>query len=147
LYVGRRGFTYTHKPVLDNAENAAAVAAANAGGFTINLSADNLAHADQLADLNIAPVAVVLPAEFERKSSGRGKARVWTETLSDYRARVRDLKTPAGRYVPVCPATYRDDMTCERCQLCASNKAGRPPVGFPAHGASKRKASNIASGN
>lgn len=146
---GRRGFTYTHKPVLDGsstfaAANRAAIGAANAYGFTINLSADNLAHADQLADLNIAPVAVVLPAELERKSTGKGKAKVWTETLAEYRARTKDVKTPAGRHVPICPATYRDDMTCERCQMCAHQN--RPPVGFPAHGASKRKASAIASG-
>lgn len=41
---GRRGFTYTHKPLTTAAERKA-VAKANAGGFTVNLSADTLADA------------------------------------------------------------------------------------------------------
>ena len=45
---GKRGFTYTHKP--PTPDNAAAIKAANDGGFTINLSGNNLAHADKLAD-------------------------------------------------------------------------------------------------
>ncbi|HEY2474799.1 MAG TPA: hypothetical protein VGI19_08340 [Candidatus Cybelea sp.] len=43
---GKAGFTYTHKPM--TTENAAAVAAANRDGFTINLSGNNVAHADTL---------------------------------------------------------------------------------------------------
>lgn len=93
---GKRGFTYTHKP-MDTVENRHAVEYANAHGFTINLSANNLAHADSLTDLGIAPVVTVLP------SAVRGNVR---------------LATPAGRRVVVCPATYRDDVTCASCQLC-----------------------------
>lgn len=124
---GKRGFTYTHKPVLgDDAEswaNGEAIAAANREGFTINLSADTLAHADALAALEIGPVAVILDADH-----------------------VGNTRTPEGRPVVQCPATARDDVTCASCKLCASNKPGRPIVGFPAHGASKRKASAIAAG-
>ena len=57
---GRRGFTYTHKR---SAAALRAVAEANAAGFTVNLSADNLAEADELAATGAGPVAVVLPAD------------------------------------------------------------------------------------
>lgn len=122
---GRRGFTYSHKPVVGphGKANGKAIAEANAAGFTVNLSADNLTEADQLADTGIGPVVVVLPDTV----SGNAK-----------------LATPSGRRVSVCPATYRDDVTCSTCQLCQrQNRA--TIVGFPAHGASKRKASAVAS--
>lgn len=121
---GKRGFTYTHKPVIGSRwlKNAAAVQRANGNGFTINLSANNLKEADALADANIGPVVVVLPAE----TTGNVK-----------------LTTPAGRRVSVCPATYRDEVSCMSCGLCQRQNRGTI-VGFPAHGASKRKASAIA---
>lgn len=43
-----------------------------------------------------------------------------------------------------CPATYRDDVTCATCGLCASTTR-KVIVGFPAHGAAKRAAAAIAS--
>ena len=48
---GKRGYTYTHKPVTGphGAANVAAIRDANANGFTVNLSADNLSEADELA--------------------------------------------------------------------------------------------------
>ena len=117
---GCRGFTYTHYPLTQL--NAAAIQAANQAGFTVNLSANNLQHADQLADSGVGPVVVVLP------SSVHGNVKV---------------ETPAGRRVVVCPATYRDDVTCQSCQLC--QRRDRPTiVGFPAHGAGKRKVDLIA---
>lgn len=118
---GRNGFTFTHKPI-SNSENRAAIASANASGFTINLSANNLAHADQLSEANIGPVAVVLS--------------------SDVHGNVK-LETPAGRKVAVCPATYRDDVTCASCGLCQRQNR-KVIVGFPAHGACKKKASAVA---
>jgi hypothetical protein len=122
---GKRGFTYTHKPVLGDSSlaraNRAMIADANANGFTINLSANNLAHADKLAALAIGPVAVVLPAD-----------------------QTRATKTPEGRHVAVCPATISDKVTCATCGLCAV-KDRKAIVGFPAHGAAKKKASAVAS--
>lgn len=118
---GKRGFTYTHKP-MTNKRNRNAIRKANDGGFTINLSANNLSHADTLADLEIAPVVTVLPSDTVGKT----------------------LKTPQGRKVIVCPATYRDDVTCKSCGLCQKNRAAI--VGFPAHGVSKKRASAIATG-
>lgn len=111
---GKRGFTYTHYDPSEG-DNAAAIAYANAAGFTVNLSANNAQHADELAALDIGPVVVVLPADATENSV-----------------------TPAGRKVVVCPATQRDDVSCATCQLCQRERAA--VVGFPAHGTSKKRA-------
>ena len=125
---GRRGFTYTHKPVCGDSDtaraNAAAVDSANRNGFAINLSANTLAEADTLASLSIGPVVVVLDA------------------VEGIRA---DTTTPDGRRVVTCPATYRDNVSCATCKLCAVRDR-TTIVGFPAHGASKKKAAAIARG-
>ena len=118
---GKRGFTYTHKP--PHAYNADLIRFANAKGFTVNLSANTLAHADRLVALGIGPVVVVQDA------------------IEGTRA---DTVTPEGRKVATCPATYRDDVTCATCGLCASTTR-KVIVGFPAHGAAKRAAAAIAS--
>ncbi len=120
---GKRGFTYTHyNPALGR--NGQAIAEANKGGFTINLSGNDLRHADYLAGFGIGPVTVILPMDAAKNET---------------------LKTPQGRKVVPCPATYRDDVTCQTCGLCAI--AARDfIIGFPAHGKSKRKAEAIAKG-
>jgi hypothetical protein len=115
--VGRRGFTYTHHNVLQSEHNRASIRAANAAGFTVNASANNLRHADQLAALDVAPVVAVLP------STVHGNVKI---------------ETPEGRRVVVCPATYRDDVTCQSCKLCAVRDR-KVIVGFPAHGGARRK--------
>jgi len=120
---GKRGFTYTHKPAQHGA-NGDLIRFANAKGFTVNLSANTLAHADTLAALNIGPVVVVQDA------------------IEGTRA---DTVTPEGRKVATCPATYRDDITCKSCGLCAVRDR-KVIVGFPAHGAAKRAAATIAKG-
>ena len=119
---GKRGFTYTHKPL--NKASTAAIKAANKAGFTINLSANTLAHADELAKADVAPVVVVL-------AQAEGDA---TPT-----------RTPDGRLVVVCPATYKADVTCASCQLC-QRQTRQCIVGFPAHGTSKRHVAQIAGG-
>jgi len=119
--VGKRGFTYTHYPVLTDRHNAQVVKRMNDKGFVVNLSGNNLAHADALYDLGIAPVTTVLPE---------------TQTTN--------TTTPKGRKVVVCPATIRDNVSCATCQLCARNRDAI--VGFPAHGTSKRKANEVANG-
>jgi len=118
---GKRGFTYTHYDVINNAKNREAVNHANKSGFTINLSANNLKQADALAETKAGPVVVVLPSSV----SGPEK-----------------ITTPAGRKVTVCPATYRDDVTCKSCGLCALQRD--TIVGFPAHGVQKKRADKIA---
>jgi len=117
---GRNGFTYTHKPMGDT-DNRVAVEYANLKGFTINLSANNATHADELADLGVGPVVTVLPADFEGTKG----------------------TTPEGRPIAVCPAIYRDDVSCATCGLCQKQDR-KVIIGFPAHGASKRKASAVA---
>ena len=107
---GRRGFTYSHHR---DAASIAWIRHANAWGFTVNLSANDLADADALADHAAGPVVVVLPS---------------TQTANTV--------TPAGRAVVICPATQRDDVSCATCQLCQRQRAAI--VGFPAHGTKKR---------
>jgi len=117
---GKRGFTYTHKPVINNASNARAVKDANANGFTVNLSANSMAEVDTLLALQIAPVVVVVDENAPRVSY-----------------------TPAGNKVVVCPAQQRDNVTCASCKLCSLQN--RAVIGFRAHGASKKKVSKLVS--
>jgi hypothetical protein len=125
---GARGWTYTHKPVLESEDAANALAnretvrEMNDQGFVVNLSGNNLAHADKLKALGIAPVVVVLPAGHE------GRAFV----------------TPAGNKGVVCPAQLSDKVTCATCGLCAVGNAARPMVGFLAHGPGAKKAEKTA---
>jgi hypothetical protein len=120
-----KGFTYTHKPVGHNTrlerDNMTKVKDANERGFTINLSANDLDHADELVALNVGPVAAVLPSD-----------------------QITNTTTPEGHKVVVCPATIRDDVNCATCGLCARQRDF--VIGFPAHGPSKKKADAIASG-
>jgi hypothetical protein len=118
---GKRGFTYTHYP--PSLHNRRAIQAANQAGFVVNLSANNLGHADALADYDCAPVVCVLPDSVDGNAT-------------------RTLETPMGRTVAVCPATYLD-TDCARCGLCARGDR-KVIVGFPAHGTSKKKAAAIA---
>jgi hypothetical protein len=113
---GKRGFTYTHKT--NNLANHSWIKTANEWGFTVNLSANNLEHADQLAALDIGPVVTVLPIDAPKTTT-----------------------TPNGRTVVTCPATYRDDIACNTCQLCQRQRT--TIIGFPAHGTSKAKAQRV----
>ena len=107
---GRRGFTYSHHR---DAASINWIRHANAWGFTVNLSANDLADADTLADHAAGPVVVVLPS---------------TQTTN--------TTTPKGRPVVICPATQRADVSCATCQLCQRQRGAI--VGFPAHGSRQR---------
>ena len=142
---GKRGFTYTHYDVLNSMPNRKAVADANRKGFTVNLSANNLDHADDLAQTYSGPVASVLPLEYQRtteKAPQGGKQ--WAESLPAYKERIADLglTTNAGNRIVICPATFSDDVSCATCKLCQKQRS--TIVAFPAHGTSKRKADAIA---
>lgn len=117
---GKKGFTYTHK--YQSHANLSAIKESIENGFVINLSANNLAHADELSEKKSGPVVVVLP---ESQTS--------------------NTTTPAGRKVVICPATVRDNVSCDTCRLCQKGTRSCI-VGFPAHGAAKRKASEVATG-
>ena len=107
---GRRGFTYSHHR---DAASIGWIRHANAWGFTVNLSANDLADADYLADQNAGPVVVVVPSTTTANTT-----------------------TPAGRSVVICPATQRDDVSCATCQLCQRQRTAI--VAFPAHGTRHR---------
>lgn len=109
--VGKRGYTYTH--YVPTGENAAAIAEANAGGFTVNLSANSLEQADAYLKLNVGPVVVVVNSE--EKS---------------------DFKTPGGNRVVICPNVITG-IQCKDCRVCQLARR-KVIVGFPAHGQRKR---------
>lgn len=108
--IGKRGFTYSH---YRDADSLQWIRHANAWGFTVNLSANDLSDADTLADTGAGPVVVVLSSTQS------------TNTV-----------TPKGRRVVVCPATQREDVSCATCQLCQRQRD--TIVGFPAHGTKRR---------
>ena len=113
--IGRRGFTYTHK---HSPEALHWVKHANEWGFTVNLSANDLAHADTLAETGAGPVVTVLPADSPAH-----------------------MTTPKGRRVVTCPATYKDGVSCASCQLCQRQRD--VIIGFPAHGTGKGKVEKV----
>ena len=109
---GKRGFTYTHKK---SKSAIRAVQWANKHGFTINLSADNVSEADQLAAHGV-PIVVVVPMDSPAA-----------------------FNTPGGNPVRICPAQLHDDVTCASCGVCQIRDR-KHIVGFLAHGTRARKA-------
>lgn len=108
---GRQAIVFTHGRRYETYREAAR------RGLHINVSADTPAQAD--AVLDAAPdmsVVTVLPHD-----TGRGK-----------------LRTPAGREIAVCPATYAKRVNCTTCNLCSGRRPRNVIVGFPAHGARKK---------
>lgn len=119
---GKRGFTYTHYDTLENGLNRACVKDANVKGFTINLSGNDIAHADKLKALDIAPVVVLMPRDADKVTI-----------------------TPEGNKVVICPAENTNKVTCLKCGLCAI--ADRDYIiGFRAHGTAAKTVEIIARG-
>ena len=139
-----RGFTYTHKPP-HKWDNGAIIEAANLNGFTVNLSSNNLAHADELLKLGIAPVVTIIPSDsgevVEYRDPATGKmstARRWSSTC-----------TEEGNIVVQCPAEYRPEISCSNCGSGSAfcQRSNRKfIVGFTAHGPRMASASKIARG-
>lgn len=129
---GKRGFTYTHYDTLkvagtfdDNFNahiNRCAVEYANSNGFTVNLSGNDVNHADQLKALNIAPVVALMPRDAEKVSY-----------------------TPAGNKVVICPAENTDKVNCMSCGLCQVVDRDYI-IGFRAHGTAAKTVEIIARG-
>jgi hypothetical protein len=113
---GRKGFTYTHKHSPDAIKWARH---ATQWGFTVNLSADDVGHADRLAAHGL-PVAVIVPMDTPKHST-----------------------TPEGRAVLVCPAQTAEYMTCALCALC-QRADRRQIIGFRAHGSKAKQADRTA---
>jgi hypothetical protein len=118
---GKRGFTYTHKPL--TAPNVALIRESNAAGFSVNASANSLRHADDILDSHPdIPVCAVVPMDAPRR-----------------------MTTPSGRRVVSCPATAEGStVTCATCGLCAFARRDYV-IAFHAHGQSRRAVSAIAS--
>lgn len=119
----KRFYAYTHKPVIGSEKfvlnNRAYIKHANDNGFTINLSANSLKHADDLKSLNIGPVAAIVP--FGTPNT---------------------FVTPAGNKGVICPAQREgNNTTCEKCQLCQKQRS--VIVGFIPHGNAKNKVNQI----
>jgi len=116
--MGKAGFTYTHKPVLEDCGisvfNRVCIYESNTKGFCINLSANDLEQADTLYKLGIGPVVVTLTEDAPK-----------------------ELSTPKGKDVIVCPSQY-SEVTCKECKLCAKPKR-QVIIGFRAHGLGKNK--------
>lgn len=118
---GKKGFTYTHYD-MNKGINQSLIKAANNAGFTVNLSANNLQHADELKALDCGPVVCILPVDAEKVT-----------------------QTPAGNTVVICPAIQNENVTCATCGVCAITTR-RSIIGFPVHGVSKRKAESVFKG-
>ena len=119
---GKRGFTYTHYPM--TRKNASIVKTANASGFTINASANNIAEAVKYQKSGLPTVTIVSESEHGKE---------WRKV------------TREGVDVIQCPAEYRDDVTCKTCALCS--RASRSViVGFTVHGTRAKNADLIARG-
>jgi hypothetical protein len=95
------------------------VKAAVAKGFTVNLSGNNVEHADRLARTGLPVATVVAPGAPAR------------------------FLTPAGNKVVICPAQRSETTTCATCRLCSRADRGFM-IGFLPHGTGAKKVSAVA---
>lgn len=116
---GRRGFTYTHKPL--TMQNWAILKTAITDGFTINVSTNTLDEADKAYAQGL-PTVTLMPDNTSDK-----------------------VTLPSGARVVVCPAQTGKSASCAECQLC--QRASRKViVGFRAHGSMAKRVIKIAQG-
>lgn len=120
---GKKGFTYTHYPVVKiNGTsqrtintNRSTIGELNDSGFTVNVSANSPGHADEIIDSGVnAPVVTILPRHFEKQG-------------------ISVSKTPKGRTIVTCPAVIEKHMNCRKCRACMNPKR-KVVIGFPTHG-------------
>lgn len=118
---GRKGFTYTHKPLTKT--NLKYIQSAIEKGFTVNISKETLVEVDTVMEMGL-PTVVVLPKETQKDKNNR------------------TVKTPQGRTVLICPQQITPEKTtCANCGLCANAKRSYA-IGFIAHGTARNLASN-----
>lgn len=105
-----RAWSYSHKPL--TSKNVIAIKSAIADGFTINISADTTAEADEARSMGLPTVLIVA------KDTKNG------------------TMTPGGNKIILCP-NQTHGKTCAECMLC--QKANRTCiVGFIAHGTASK---------
>jgi hypothetical protein len=114
--IGKRGFTYTHKPLTQ--ANLEAITCANADGFTVNISADSPEQAAAVFRATGLPTVCILPSDSKAKSY-----------------------SVANILIVTCPASLRD-TTCNDCRMCA-DPSRNFVIGFPAHGVAKKHVDSI----
>lgn len=112
----KNGFTYTHYP-LTNA-NIDTIKNANNNGFTVNVSANNIAELDYAMAQNLPSVVIV-----------------------DDKINVNKFTTPNGNNVIICPNQLKDKITCIECGLC-QQKDRKFAIAFKVHGIGKKKVKN-----
>jgi hypothetical protein len=106
-------YTYTHH--LQTEVNLWAIRAANASGFTVNLSCDTEEQAARRHSEGF-PAVCVVPQDDQRRSWQVDGVRFQT-----------------------CPAQLAEHVTCETCKLCTNSRSC--VVAFRAHGNKARKVS------
>lgn len=116
---GKRGFTYTHHS--PTAQNASAAVWASRQGFTVNLSANNVAQALEYKRDTLAPIVTILPIDAP------------------------NVQTVEGIKIVACPAEKSDKVQCANCALCYDHDRDYI-IGFRAHGTAKKKTDIIARG-
>jgi len=114
---GKETILYTHHKL--TRENAASFRIVRyAYGLNVNASCESIQTAETALDQGINAV-VVMPHDTSSQT----------------------VKTERGSSVVICPATYKDNVTCASCGLCAKDRvSNRVIVAFPAHGARKKVA-------
>lgn len=115
---GKRGFTYTHHSLKSDI-NTSALLAANALGFTINVSTESKDDAVTAFNKGL-PTVVVVPSDHA------------------------DTAEHDGVKFVTCPAQTNDTMTCAQCGLCSQSQR-QCVVMFKAHGNAKRHVSSLVS--
>jgi len=126
----KRGFTYTHFPVLkqtgvtdkDVRDNRECITTMNILGLTVNVSANSPAHADQILDSGLkAPITVTLPESYPVS---------------------KEYRTSKGRKMILCPALRSKKMTCLKCKKCIDPNREEIIV-FTAHGCGKKHCQTV----
>ena len=114
---GLKGYTYTHNR-LDIGENISLLKTANKQGFTVNISTESEAAADNAVLNNLPTVIVVKSTEARRTWLTKNKNRIL-----------------------VCPA-QTNGANCIDCQLC-QHRPKNLIIAFKAHGNQARKIDKI----
>lgn len=114
-----RGFTYTHHELTEH--NVYCITFANAHGFVINVSTDNINDAVRVYNKYKLPTVTLLPMDAP------------------------NVQEVQGVKVVACPAEKTPRVTCANCTMCMSRDR-KYVIGFRAHGTYKRAAEIIAKG-